>query len=88
MTTDSLITDTDLGKLDDVLRRHGLDAADFELEENVFDPRTAEVEAALGEVGIRNLKTEAVQVYRIGNGLDWVSEFAGDIEQGRFGTAK
>ncbi len=83
----SLITEAQLDEVATALRRHHWKATDFELEENVFDPRTAEVEAALGEVGIRCLKTEAVTVYRIGPGLDWVSDFRGDLDRGRFGRS-
>ena len=85
MATYSLITDAQLADISAALRRHRFSATDFELEENVFDPRTAEVEAALGEVGIRCLKTEAVNVYRIGPGLDWVGDFRSDLDRGRFG---
>jgi hypothetical protein len=82
----SLITDAQLDEMESALRRHRWQATDFELEESVFDPRTAEVEAALGEVGIRCLKTEAVNVYRIGPGLDWVGDFCSDLDRGRFGA--
>jgi len=81
----SLITDAQLDEVATALRRNRWKATDFELEESVFDPRTAEVEAALGEVGIRCLKTEAVNVYRIGPGLDWVGDFRSDLDRGRFG---
>jgi hypothetical protein len=77
-----------LAEFSSALLRHHWKATDFDLEENVFDPRTAEVEAALGEVGIRCLKTEAVNVYRIGPGLDWVGDFRSDLDRGRFGTPR
>jgi hypothetical protein len=58
---------------------------DFEIQEDSFDPRRAEVEAALGEVGVRCLPTAAVKVYRVGAGTDWVDDFAADLESGHFG---
>ena len=85
MSDYSLITDAHLAEFASALRRNRWTPADFELEENVFDPRTAEVEAALGEVGVRCLTTEAVNVYRIGPGLDWVRDLCGDLDRGRFG---
>lgn len=85
MATYSLITDAQLADISAALRRHRFSATDFEFEENVFDPRTAEVEAALGEVGVRCLTTEAVNVYRIGPGLDWVRDLCDDLDRGRFG---
>jgi len=54
----------------------------------VFDPAKAEVEAALGEIGIRCLQTEAVTVYRIGSGVDWLAEFEADLSQGRIGPER
>lgn len=85
MSDYSLITDAHLAEFASALRRNRWAQADFALEENVFDPRTAEVEAALGEVGVRCLATEAVNVYRIGPGLDWVRDLCGDLDRGRFG---
>ena len=58
---------------------------DFDLQEDVFDPRKAEVEAALGEVGVHCRATEAVEVYRLGPGFTWASDFADDLQHGKFG---
>ena len=60
-------------------------STDFDLQEDVFDPRKAEVEAALGEVGVNCRATEAVEVYRLGPGFTWTSDFADDLQQGKFG---
>jgi hypothetical protein len=51
----------------------------------VFDPQTAEVEARKGNLGVRRLRTEAVVVYPLGDGSDWVAGFAADLASGRFG---
>lgn len=88
MTTYRMIGPQDIAAFDDALVRHGWKPCDFELQEDVFDPARAEVEAALGEVGVRCLKTESVAVYRLGTGLDWVSNFEDDLRQGRMGDSK
>ena len=80
-----LIGEKELTTLAAAIKRNGWKESDFELQEDVFDPATAEVEAALGEVGIKCLKTQAVAVYRIGPGLDWVSDFIEDLRLGKFG---
>ena len=85
MTTYRLISPQQLAAFGDVLVRHGWKQGDFELQEDVFDPATAEVEAALGEVGVRCLKTQAVATYRLGTGLDWLANFEDDLRQGRMG---
>ena len=51
----------------------------------MFDPQTAEVEARKGNLGVRRLRTEAVVVYPLGDGSDWVVGFAADLANGRFG---
>jgi hypothetical protein len=86
MTRASLITRDELADFAAALKRNGWRAEDFELEEDVFDPAKAEVESAAGEVGVRCLRTETVQVYRVGSGFTWVADFAGDLERGRFGS--
>jgi hypothetical protein len=86
MTRASLITKEELADFAAALKRTGWRAEDFELEEDVFDPGKAEVESAAGEVGVRCLKTEAVQVYRIGPGFAWAADFADDLEAGKFGS--
>jgi hypothetical protein len=60
MTTYRLIGPREFAAFSDALVRHGWQPTDFELQEDVFDPATAEVEAALGEVGVKCLKTDAV----------------------------
>jgi len=83
MTTYRLIGPREFAAFSDALVRHGWQPTDFELQEDVFDPATAEVEAALGEVGVKCLKTDAVTVYRVGPGLDWLAEFENDLQKGR-----
>ena len=80
-----LITERQLADFVAAVERAGWRREDFDLQEDVFDPRTAEVEAAMGQVGVRCLVTEAVSVYRLGPGFDWVSDFADDLERGKFG---
>jgi hypothetical protein len=80
-----LITEDELAQFAAALKRNGWREQDFELQEDVFDPRTAEVEASSGRVGIRCVVTEAVQVYPLGPGFTWVSDFADDLTQGKFG---
>ncbi len=63
----------------------GVQASDFELQEEAFDPQTAEVEARKGSLGVRHRRTEAVAVYPLGDGSDWVAGFAADLAGGRFG---
>jgi hypothetical protein len=60
-------------------------ASDFEIQEDVFCPQTAEVEARKGNVDVRCLQTDAVTVYPLGDGSDWVASFAADLGGGRFG---
>lgn len=82
-----LISERQLQEFHAVLQRNGWRAQDFELQEEVFDPQKAEVEAALGEVGVRCLANQSVDVYRLGPGGDWLAEFASDLQRGRFGRA-
>jgi hypothetical protein len=87
MTTYELIDPHELAAFNDALRRHGWQPGDFELQEDVFDPATAEVEAARGEVGVRCRKTNAVAAYRIGPGTDWLNAFEDDLREGRMGRS-
>ena len=64
---------------------NGWKTSDFELQEEAFDQVTAEVEARKGQVGVRCLLTQAVTVYPIGDGSDWIATFAADLENGKFG---
>jgi hypothetical protein len=85
MTPYRLISQEQLAAFGDALARNGWHESDFELEEGVFEQATAEVEAALGEVGVKCLRTEAVAIYRIGPGLDWVGDFDTDLRAGKMG---
>ncbi len=85
MASYTLVTDDQLGAFAAAARAAGFAASDFELQEEVFDPRTAEVEARKGNLGVRRLRTEAVAVYPLGDGSDWVAGFAADLASGRFG---
>lgn len=80
-----LIRPQELTRYAEAIVRHGGEPGDFELQEDVFDPATAEVESALGEVVVRCLKTEAVATYRVGPGLDWLRDFEDDLRDGRMG---
>ena len=86
MTRTSLITAQELAAFAAALQKNGWRREDFELDDDVFDPTKAEVEAAAGEVGVRCLRTEGIRVYRLGAGFAWVTEFAADLEAGKFGT--
>ena len=85
MASYSLVTDGRLGAFAAAAHEVGFEASDFELQEEVFDPQTAEVEARKGNLGVRRLRTEAVVVYPLGDGSDWVAGFAADLAGGRFG---
>ena len=85
MATYSLITDSQLGAFAAAAQAGGFEASDFELQEEVFDPQTAEVEARKGDVAVRRPRTDAVAVYPLGDGSDWVAGFAADLASGRFG---
>ena len=85
MTSFSLITDGQLSAFTSVVRKKGFAEADFELQEEEFDQQTAEVEARRGDVGVKCRLSEAVVVYPLGDGSDWVANFAADLESSRFG---
>ena len=85
MASYSLVTDGQLGAFAAAAQEAGFEASDFELQEEVFDPQTAEVEARKGNLGVRRLRTEAVVVYPLGDGSDWVAGIAADLASGRFG---
>ena len=88
MSQPELITDADRAAFTATIRDHGWREADFELEVETLDPNTAEVEACLGRAGVRCLTTEAVEVYRLGDGTDWLATFAADLGRGRFGESR
>jgi hypothetical protein len=85
MASYSLVTDSQLGAFAAAAREAGFEASEFELQEEAFDPQTAEVEARKGDLGVRHLRTEAVAVYPLGDGSDWVAAFAADLAAGKFG---
>jgi hypothetical protein len=87
MASFRLISENELADLAVVLQKHGWRTQDFELQEDVFDPRRAEVEACAGEVGVRCLATDAIEIYRLGAGFMWVDDFAHDLERGRFDSS-
>lgn len=85
MAVYSLVTDDELGGFAAAVQEQGFEARDFDLQEDVFDPQTAEVEARKGTVAVRYLRTDAVAVYPLGDGSDWVASFAAELGAGRFG---
>lgn len=85
MASYSFITGSQLDAFAAAAQEAGFEASDFELQEEVFDPQTAEVEARKGDVGVRRLRTEAIAVYPLGDGSDWIQSFAADLAVGRFG---
>ena len=85
MASYTLVTDGQLGAFAAAAQDAGLQASDFDLQEEVFDPQTAEVEARKGDLGVRRPRTDAVAVYPLGDGSDWVASFAADLASGRFG---
>ena len=87
MQTFRLITERELADFSAALRASGWSERDFELQEDVFDPREAEVETATGQLGVRCLRTEAVEVYRLGPGFEWAADFKADLQRGKFGVA-
>jgi hypothetical protein len=87
MASFALITHQELADFAAARQRYGWRDQDFELQEDVFSPQKAEVEGAFGEVGVRCLPSQGIQVYRLGAGFSWVDEFAADLKRGRFGTA-
>jgi hypothetical protein len=85
MTSFELITDQDFSAFAATVARNGWKTSDFELQEESFDQATAEVEARKGQVGVRCLLTQAVTIYPLGDGSDWVATFAADLEHRKFG---
>ena len=81
----SLITDDQLGAFGAAAQQAGFEASDFELQEDVLDPQTAEVEARKGNVGVRRLRTEAIAVYPLVDGSEWFAGIATDLANCRFG---
>jgi hypothetical protein len=75
MTSCHLITDDELARFSAVLRENGWGEEAFELQDEELDQAQAEVENCTGQVGIRNLVTQAVEVSRLGPGWEWVADF-------------
>ena len=84
MSAFRLITPAELRAFEVAIANHGLAPVEFELQEDVFDPAKAEVEAALGEVGVKRAANEAVEAYCLGPGRDWVADFDADVRAGKF----
>lgn len=85
MAAYALITAGELDAFAAAVQEQGFEAHDFELQEEVFDPQTAEVEARRGNVGVRCLRTDAAVAYPLGDGSDWVANFGADLGSDRFG---
>ena len=84
MAAFTVITPAEWRAFEAAIASRGLAPVEFEVQEDVFDPAKAEVEAALGEVGVKCRPTEAVELYRLGPGLDWVADFDADLRAGKF----
>lgn len=82
----SMISPAELDDYVRALRDDGWREDDFELDEEVYDPATAEVEACLGHVAIKCRRTEVVAVYSMGGGSNWIAEFIDDLRLGKFGS--
>lgn len=80
-----LIRADELREFSEVLTRNAWREEDFQVEEEVYDPATAEVEGCHGKVLIDCRRTHAVGVYPVGRGSSWVSDFADDLRAGKFG---
>ena len=81
LASSTLITDKNLEAFAAAVQRNGWRFSDFELEEDAFDQRKAGVEARMGELAVKCLTTQVVILYAIGDGSDWVADFAADLEQ-------
>lgn len=79
-----VVSDAEVARFTAAIVKHGRAPAEFELQEDVFDPAKAEVETALGEVGVKRVANEAVEAYRLGPGRDWVADFDADLRAGKF----
>jgi|SoiMethySBSTD1v2_1073268.scaffolds.fasta_scaffold371145_3 hypothetical protein len=79
-----LVTDNDIARFNAAVAKHGRSPADFEIQEEAFDQAKAEVETALGEVGVKRIANDAVEAYPLGPGRDWVADFDADLRAGKF----
>ena len=82
----TLVQPREVEAFQEVLEKHGWRFEDFRIQEEVLDPRVAEVEAELGEVIIDCIRTHKAERYPIGRGADWVADFADDLRFGKFGS--
>lgn len=80
-----LVQTKELDEFTNALKRNGWREENFRIEEEVYDPATAEVEAETGEVIITCTRTHAVVVYHLGRGSSWVMDFIDDLQAGKFG---
>ncbi len=79
-----LIQPAELNAFREALDKSGRRAEDFRIEEDVYDPATAEVEAETGEVLVTCTLTHWVERYHVGRGSSWVADFADDLKAGKF----
>ena len=80
-----LVHAAELDEFTAALKTHGWHEEDFRLEEEEYDPATAEVEAETGEVIVTCARTHKVGVYHVGRGSYWVTDFVDDLLAGKFG---
>jgi len=81
-----LIEPDELRNFHDVLRRAGLPASDFRLNEcDLTDPKTDEILALAGVVRIARKSTGKTAEYPTGDGSHWVGEFERDLRKKTFG---
>ena len=80
-----LLRTDELAEFTAVVKTHGWHEEDFGIEEQAYDPATAEVESESGEVIITCARTHHVGVYHLGRGSSWVADFSDDLKAGKFG---
>ena len=86
MPSFKLVRADELAEFADVIRKHGWHEEEFTIEEQAYDPATAEVESESGEVIITCARTHHVGVYHLGRGSSWVTDFMDDLKVGKFGS--
>lgn len=79
-----LIQPAELNAFRDEISRSGRLTEDFRIDDEVYDPATAEVEAEIGAVFVTCTRTHRVERYHIGRGSSWVADFADDLRAGKF----
>ena len=80
-----LVRTAEWDEFTDALKKHGWHEEDFRVEEEEYDPATAEVESETGEVIVTCTRTHRVGVYQLGRGTSWVTDFTDDLQAGKFG---